>query len=168
MDFTKIYSKFTLGDQINLLNKLNKRISSNKEYLSKCRDLLGRSTIIPKSKVFTFLERIVNCRNRTVYPSDSHNVPSNDELKVIQQITLNLIQELKNREIYPYVVRIDKEIIDKYGTQYLKAIDDSNQSWTIEINQPLLIGSSIETDKPYYLFSKTNPIAIKPILLPRN
>jgi hypothetical protein len=57
------------------------------------------------------------------------------------------------------VIRIIAEISDDYGKKYSRVVDENGEEWTVYSDEWL------ESTIPYFMHSKTNPIAVNPVLV---
>lgn len=65
---------------------------------------------------------------------------------------------IKKTNIYPNLIRLKLEITNEYGTKYFEAIDEYRNEWIVEYQW-------LDPSKPYFMYSKTNPVAIDPIII---
>jgi len=85
--------------------------------------------------------------------------PGNGACRKIFKLAKEFEQILRSENIYPTVLRITREISDEYGRGYAKGIDESDNIWTI------YTGEWLDPERQYFMYSKTNPIAVHPVLV---
>jgi hypothetical protein len=154
----KPFLKLTLGEQVSLLRKLNEEIRRKETLKEKMEKEFNRNYILAKSHL-KMLSETVSVRNTLVHPEGEK--PSKESaLELIAKLK-NLVEELKreNRRIYPVLVQVKYEITNEYGTRYFEAEDEDQNIWTIKTNM------WIDATKLYFMHSKTNPVAINPVLI---
>lgn len=159
----KNVDEMNLGPLIGLIRQIEKRLRRNSKLRQQLEKEFGRITMLGENQI-DVLNRVSPFR-----PLFGHDVRVNGRRKEIDtQKCIQIISELevftrglKERDVYPCLIRITKEVTDEYGTKYDEAIDEDNKPWTIKSN------SWLEAGPTYFMHSKTKPIAIHPFILVR-
>ena len=68
------------------------------------------------------------------------------------------LSRLKQKGLYPHVVRVRREVTDEYGRRYVEAVDEYGKPWLIHSSDYLLPSQS------YFMHSVTSEIAVDPYL----
>jgi len=84
--------------------------------------------------------------------------------RVNRKACLEMVEDLRRfsvideNRIYPKVIRVTYEVTNEYGTRYFEAVDDKGSGWTIKYR-------GLDPSRPYFMCSKTNPVAVNPIIV---
>jgi len=155
----KPFARLTFGELIKLIRNLNKELRRNKELKQELTKIFGTGCVLPKKWV-KFLGEISKYRA----PLYAHKKRA--KVKPPNRKTCsNIISELKDfsrflhqNEIYPRVIRVTYQVTDEYGTQYFEGIDDRGDEWTIKYRW-------LDPSTSYFMHSKTNPVAVNPVII---
>lgn len=151
----KYPERITFGQIIRAIKDLNTRIETDKKIQAKMNETFGRNWILEKGHLAS-LDEISGQRAHFVHSKKSFDQCNPRELigKMI-----DIIKLLQKEKLFPRVVRIIAEIADDYGKNYSKAVDEKGNELTIYFN------SWLNTTVPYFMFSKTDAIAVNPVMV---
>lgn len=156
----KPFSKLTFGELIKLVRTLNKELRRNKNLKNELFKTFSRNNILPKKQM-----EILNEMSKYRAPLFAHKREKEATKRPDRKTCSEMVQKLKEfsrfineNKIYPKVIRVTYEVTNEYGTRYFKAVDDEEGEWTIKY--PWL-----DPSKPYFMYSKTNPVAVDPIII---
>jgi hypothetical protein len=156
----KPFSKLTFGELIKLMRTLNKEIQRNKGLQDELIQTFDRHNIIPQDHL-----EMLNKMSKWRVPLFAHKRIKEAAKKPDDQTCLQIIKTLtdfskviEKANIYPEIIRVKYEVTNEYGTRYFEAIDDKGNEWTIEYRW-------LDPSKPYFMHSKTNPVAVDPIII---
>lgn len=147
--------RMTFGDTLHTIRKLNATVKENRELRSKMDKIFNRPWILNKNHLKK-LDEISGQRRRFVHPG---SFPGTSICTALIDDMANLLKNLLEEKVYPSIIRIVAEISDDYGKNYSKAVGENGSEWTIYTNQWL------KATVPYFMYSKTSPIAVNPILV---
>ena len=151
--------RITFGETIHAIRKLNTLLKDNRKLKSKMKKSFDRDWALKKTHL-SKLDKISGYRARFVHFDIGQRAFLGDRVCIeLIDSGLNLMNELGKEKIFPSVVRIVAEIADEYGKNYSRAIDEEGNEWTIYSKEWL------DATVPYYMYSKTSPIAVNPILV---
>lgn len=148
----KPFDKLGLGHFIELMRKLNAKIREDKVLKEKFQDWFDRNRAIPKN-LMSVLDEISPILSK----AERHEKGEKKECLYALDKLVNLSKSFEGG-IYPKVIRIKSEVTNEYGIGYFEAIDDRGDAWTIEKRW-------LDPSKPYFMHSKTFPVAIDPIII---
>lgn len=148
----KPFDKLGLGHFIELIRKLNAKIREDKVLKEKFHDWFDRNRAIPKN-----LMRVLDEISPILSKAERHEKGEKKECLYALDKLVNLSKSFEEG-IYPRVIRIKNEVTNEYGIGYFEAIDDRGDAWTIEKRW-------LDPSKPYFMHSKTYPVAIDPIII---
>lgn len=153
----------TLGELKELLQKLTGIVKSEPKLQQSLDDKFQRKTLIPNS-VFQNLEESFAARKFLAHDKghvqERKNTKIEKYVKALSKIQ-DFLREIKMKCIYPYVIRVRREVTDEYGRRYVEAIDDENKPWLIYSNEYLWPNQS------YMMHTVTTGIAVDPYLSAR-
>jgi hypothetical protein len=156
----KPFSKLTFGELIKLVRTLNKELHRNKNLKNELFNTFGRKDILPQQQM-EILNEMSKCRAPLFAHKRQKEVAKRPDRKTCSE----MVQKLKEfsrfineNKIYPKVIRVTYEVTNEYGTRYFKAVDDEEGEWTIKHQW-------LDPSKPYFMYSKTNPVAVDPIII---
>ena len=156
----KPFSKLTFGELIKLVRTLNKELRRNKNLKNELFKTFSRNNILPKKQM-----EILNEMSKYRAPLFAHKrgkeAAKRPDRKTCSEMTQKLNEFsgfINENKIYPKVIRVTYEITNEYGTRYFKAVDDEEGEWTIKYQW-------LDPSKPYFMYSKTNPVAVDPIII---
>lgn len=148
----KPFDKLGLGHFIELMRKLNAKIRVDKVLKEKFHDWFDRNRAIPKN-LMSVLDEISPILSK----AERHEKGEKKECLYALDKLVNLSKSFEEG-IYPRIIRIKNEVTNEYGIGYFEAIDDRGDAWTIEKRW-------LDPSKPYFMHSKTYPVAIDPIII---
>jgi len=146
----------TFGDMISLLRKMNERAGSEEQLKERVLEDFKRPHIVLKQHMQT-LDQISPYRSSFTHDKKTVEV----DLKTCTEIVSKLIalsRDLEEKRIYPYLIRVAKEVTNEYGVTYLEAIDEKGGKWILKPK------GWVKPGPVYFMFSETNPIAVHPIV----
>jgi len=148
----KPFDKLGLGHFIELIRKLNAKIHEDKVLKEKFHDWFDRNRIIP-GNFMGILDEV----SPILAKAGRHERAERNECLYALDKLINLSKAFE-MGIYPRVIRITHEVTNEYGIGYFEAMDDRGDAWVIEKKW-------LDPSKPYFMHSKTNPVAIDPIII---
>lgn len=151
----KPVDRLTFGDLIHILRYLKTIAKKNRKLNSKVKKTFERPGILP-DKSMSILDTISPYRTCFAHPEA---YPGSDVCTQVFSLAIELGEILKRDGLYPTALRITRQIDDDYGRRYAEGIDENNHPWTIYTKRWLM------PQKPYLMYSRTNPVAIDPILV---
>lgn len=147
--------RITFGETIHAIRRTNARIKDTRKLRDKTQKAFDRTWILQKSNL-EILDKISGQRSRFVhfekFSGDRICIELIDDM-------LGLLKSLEEEKIFPLVIRIVAEVADDYGKNYVRAIDENGNEWIIYSDKWL------DATVPYFMHSKTKPIAVNPILV---
>lgn len=147
--------RITFGETIHAIRRTNAQIKDTGRLRNKTQRMFNRTWILQRSDLET-LDKISGQRARFVH---SEKFRGDRVCMELIDDMLGLLKSLEEERIFPSVIRIVAEVADDYGKNYLRAIDENGNEWIIYSNKWL------DAAVPYFMHSKTKPIAINPILV---
>jgi hypothetical protein len=152
------------GDCISVLRDLNSVVESDRNLNSKLMSIFDRKVVFPK-EILAVLNEVSPFRSRF----DHANIyPGNGACDRIIDFAERFGRGIKGDDVfpsvghttsvYPCLVHFKQSTKDAYGRRYAKAFDENDKPWTI-------YGASLDPEKQYFMYSKTNPIAVNPVLV---
>lgn len=156
----KPFSKLTFGELIKLIRTLNKEVQRNRSLKGELIKTFDRHHIIPQDRL-----EILNKMSQWRVTLFAHKRMKEPARKPDRHTCSQIIETLKDfskfvedSNIYPEIIRVKYEVTNEYGTRYFGAVDDKGNEWTIEYR-------GLDPSKPYFMHSKTNPVAVDPIII---
>jgi len=156
----KPFSRLTFGELIKLVRTVSKGLQRNKNLKNEFLETFSRNNILPKKWI-----EIFNEMSKYRAPLFAHKKDKEAAKRPDRKTCSEIVQKLKEfsafihkNEIYPKVIRITHEVTNEYGTRYFRAIDDAEGEWTVKYQW-------LDPSKPYFMYSKTNPVAVNPIII---
>lgn len=156
----KPFSKLTFGELIKLVRTLNKELHRNKNLKNEFFKTFSRNNILPKKQM-----EILNEMSKYRAPLFAHKREKEAAKRPDRKTCSEMVQKLKEfsrviieNKIYPKVIRVTYEVTNEYGTRYFRALDEEKGEWTIKYQW-------LDPSKPYFMYSKTNPVAVDPIII---
>lgn len=154
----KPFSKLTFGELAKLLRTLNKKVRKDEERERRLSETFDRNYIIPQSQI-----RILDGISKNRVHLFAHKRPmARTDIKKCGGIVRKLnafCKILREKEIYPHLIRITRQVTNEYGTRYFEAIEENGNEWILEHRWGL------DPSKPYLMYSKTSPVAIDPLII---
>lgn len=156
----KPFSKLTFGVLIKLVRTLNKELHRNKNLKNEFSKTFGRNNILPKNQM-----EILNEMSKYRASLFAHKREKEAAKRPDRKTCSETVQKLREfskvimeNKIYPKVIRVTLEVTNEYGNRYFKALDEEKGEWTIKYQW-------LDPSKPYFMYSKTNPVAVDPIII---
>jgi len=150
----------TLGELVQLLHKLNNQVGQDPKLQNKLANQFRRKFIVP-SKLLSLLEGGLKARKYLAHDKGQ----ASKQREVITKVFGDALERikaflsgLKQRGYYPRAIRIQRQVTDEYGRQYVEALDEDGKFWLIYSNEYL------ETSESYFMHSITNYVAVDPYL----
>jgi len=157
----KNVTDMNLGPLINLLRQIKKTLKKDFRFRRQMKNTLDREEILFKDE-FNILDKTSPFRSlfeHDIRIEGKRKEVSLDECKKIIDNLNNFINLLKEKQIYPDLIRITKEITDEYSTTYVETINERNEPGIIKSR------SWLRSNIPYFIFTKAKPIVIHPFLI---
>jgi hypothetical protein len=155
----KPFLKLTFGQRVELIRKIEEKIYKDTKLKDEFVKTFNRESLVRRD-LLNILNSISPLRSSSFAHTRSSNVK-----KPNRQTCFEVILKLKKfsklieeEKIYPELIRVTREVTNEYGTRYFEAIDDNRNNWIIAY-------VSLNPSKPYFMYSKTTPVAIEPILI---
>lgn len=159
----KNVNELSLGLLIKLLRQIKKFLKTKSKFRQRMKKLLGRETILSKDD-FKIIDQTSPFRPIFEHDVRVEGIKKEVSIEECRQIITKFsifIKNLKEKQIYPVLIRITKEVTDEYGTTYVEAIDERGESWTIKSK------TWIRSHIAYFIHSKTRNVAIHPFMVER-
>ena len=156
----KPFLRLTFGEHIKLLRTINKKMRKNKEMKNIFSEAFNRNNLVPQG-IINLLDEISPSRSHLFAHKELEQINREPDQQICKQVIAkvkSICRILKEKKVYPLVIRITKQITNEYGVQYFEAIDEFNNQWIVEY-------SWLDPSKPYFMYSRTNPVAINPIII---
>lgn len=156
----KPFSKLTFGELIKLVRTLNKEVRKNKDLRKELLKTFNVNYILPQD-LMDVLNKMSKYRASFFAHKRVKVAAKMPDRKMCQEIITslrNFSRKIEENKIYPKVIRVTYEVTNEYGTRYFEAVDDRGDEWIVEY--PWL-----DPSKPYFMYSKTNPVAVDPIII---
>ena len=154
----KPFNRLTLGELNKLVRTLSSQIKKKASFKERLKKEFNRDYLLTNSQL-KILDEVIRYRNKVVVHPEKKIPPSkNRAIEIIKRLK-GLVQILKENKVYPSIIRIRFEIKNEYGTQYFEAEDEYGVHWTIKAPRWMY------TTKLYFMHSKTNPVAINPLII---
>lgn len=155
----KPFTRLTFGELINLIRKLNKELRINKKLKQEFMKTFGIEYILPK-KWIKFLDEMLKYRAPLYAHKKRARVkpPNRQKCSEIISKLRDFSSFLRQKEVYPRVIRVTRQVTNEYGTQYFEGIDDRGDEWTIKYRW-------LDPSISYFMRSKTNPVAVNPVII---
>lgn len=156
----KPFLKLTFGEHVKFLRTLNLRVQKDSTMRTRFSEAFNRNSVVPQGLI-KILDEISAKRSSLFAHKDIEQIIKRPNLRICKEI-ISKVEEfckiLREKEIYPHLIRITKQVTNEYGIQYFKAVDDFGNDWIVEY-------SWLDPSKPYFMYTKTNPVAIDPIII---
>ncbi|WP_290623969.1 MULTISPECIES: hypothetical protein [unclassified Archaeoglobus] len=153
----KPFEKWGLGHFINLLRRLNKIVKKDRTLLNKLRKEFGRSQLIPQ-RLLNELDEISPKLSSSGIRHKKDTTISREDINEVINKLIDISHKLETQEIWPRVIKLIHKIENGYGIEYFEAVDEKGERWIIRKRW-------LDTSRPYFMHSKTYPVAINPILI---
>lgn len=155
----KPFRLLTFGEYIKVLRTLNARIEKNKTLNSKFSDNFGRNYIIPPNQM-EILDEVSPHRSSFIHPEPNKEIPEREKCLWIISKLKEFSEILEKERIYPVTFQINREVTNEYGTSYYEVSNDrGNELWIYKHRVWL------DFNKSYYMHSKTDLVAVNPIII---
>lgn len=152
----------TFGQKIGLFEKLNGHLKKNTETRGLMLRWFDRGWIIRNNThVQKYLYQVSPRRNDLAHPEgvDTHTLKqkADEALDLLAQ----LLQEFEEQLIYPPVIAVEGQRIDRYGRRTYDCMDDRGRPERVFTALELLPGQE------YFFYPVTNPIRVDPLIVPK-
>ena len=138
-----------------ILRNINKFIKKDKNIIDKMNLEFNQNYLI-QNKTLKILDDWVTFRNSVIHA----NIPIViKETKDILKKIIDFSNDIQ-RNIYPLVVRLEKEEIDKYGTHFIIFEDERG-------NKHRLLRSGYIETSVYFMSQSNKPLRINPFIVKR-
>jgi len=155
-EIQKDVSDMNLGPLISLLRQIESWLQKDSQTRGLMEKEFKRPNLLLKEH-FDILNQTSPFR-----PLFEHNVKRKKkevDVETCRQIVEKLLmfaKDLKEKEVYPEIIRITREVTDEYGRTYLQAIDEGGKDWLIKS------ASWLQPRFAYFMHSQTDPVAVQP------
>jgi len=156
----KPFEKWGLGHFVNLMRRLNKVVKKDRILLNKLRKEFGRDQLIPQQLLSELDEISPKLSSSGIRHKKDAMISREDINEVINKL-IDLSHKLETQEIWPKVIKLIHKIENGYGIEYFEAVDEKGERWIIRKKRL----DRLDTSRPYFMHSKTYPVAIDPILV---
>ncbi len=153
----KHFSSLTTGGLIGILRNMNELIHKDKNIFDKFNHEFNRHYLM-QDKTLKILDEWVKYRNIKVH---GNTATKNIDEKKIKQILKRLVEFSNDIQdnIYPLLVRMDKEETDKYGTHFVILKDERGNDYRILTS--IYIDTSVYFMSPSNKTLRINPFIVK-------
>lgn len=150
----KHFSSLTTGVLIGILRSMNEQIHKDKNMLVKFNHEFNRNYLI-QDKTLKILDGWVKYRNKIVH---GNTAIKNIDVKQISKKLIEFSTDIQDN-IYPLLVRMEKEETDKYGTHFVILKDERGNEYRILTD--IYIGTSVSFMSPNNKTLRINPFIVK-------
>ena len=155
LEIKKSFSKLSTGELVGILRNINKFINNDKNIIDKMNLEFNHNYLI-QNKTLKILDDWVTFRNSVIHANRPIVIKETKDILIKIIDFSNDIQ----RNIYPLVVRLEKEEIDKYGTHFVIFEDERGNKHRV------LRSGYIETTV-YFMSPSNKPLRINPFIVKR-
>ncbi|MGD0450923.1 MAG: hypothetical protein ABSA79_07735 [Candidatus Bathyarchaeia archaeon] len=159
LEVGKPFFKLTFGERIKLMRILTEKIHKDTELKNEYVKIFSRDNFVSRD-IFNLLDLVSPWRSS----SFAHTKSVNGK-KPTRQACFDIIFKLKKisklieeEKLYPALIRVTQEVTNEYGTRYFEAIDNKGNDW-------IIVYSGLNPSKPYFMYSKTTPVAVEPVIV---
>lgn len=159
----KNVDEMNLGPLINLLRQIKRLLKKDSRLRRQMSKVLGRETVL-SGEEFKIMDKTSPFRpifEHDIRVEGIRKYVSIDECRQIINELSRFTRYLREKQIYPQLIRITKEVTDEYGTTYVETVDERGEPGTIKPK------SWIRSNVSYFMHSKTKPVAIHPFIVER-
>lgn len=156
----KPFSRLTFGELVKLVRTLNKEVRRNKNLKEEFLKTFDVERILPQDQM-----KILNEMSKYRSSLFAHKrmkvaakTPDRRNCREIIAALKEFSKIIREKKIYPKVIRVTYEVTNEYGTRYFEAVDDEGSEWIVKYRW-------LDPSKPYFMYSKTNPVAVDPIII---
>lgn len=157
----KTLDRLMLGELISLLRELNEKAKTDSRMKQRLQDTFERDVVVSETLL---AELDVVCSYRPYFVHDmagrmDKNAPDRALCrKVLLDIT-KIAQAFADTEVYPCLLRINREVTDEYGRTYVEATD--------ETGRPLVIksGTWLRPQFAYLMRAPKGDVAVYPFII---
>jgi len=155
LNASKPVYKLGFGDLICLMRNLDATMKRETLLRNRMVDSFGKPTVLAPGH-YKILDEVSPYRRFFVHYKGEK--PEDEKCDGILTMLTMLAEELK-ATIYPDLICIVEDVTSGYGTHYIRALDEFGNRWIVFTDKKL------DSSMAYFMFSRTVPIAVKPILL---
>lgn len=163
LNYGKPFNKWTLGQHINAIRRLNSLVKKEQRVKDKAKKILGvtSNAIIPK-KAMELLDKAsplltVDMRHY------GGGTKSKEEYRNCLEFLKEMAQILREQKVYPLIIKLETFVVDVFGKRYFEATDDNGTKWRVPEDQANI--GYVEADAPYFMMCKSKKVAIRPVLI---
>lgn len=153
----KHFSSITTGVLIGILRNMNGLIHKDKNMFDKFNHEFNRYYLM-QDKTLKILDEWVQYRNIIVHGNTATKNIDEREIKQLLKKLIEFSNDIQDN-IYPLVVRMDKEETDKYGTHFVILKDERGNEYRILTS--IYIGTSVYFMSPSIKTLRINPFLVK-------
>lgn len=151
----KAFERLGFGDFASLIKAINNVTCKSELFRKKLSRRLDKKSVL-EDKDTRVLDYVSPFRASFAH---AKNYPGDEKCEEILKSVLTLLRDFQKTRTYPMVIRISKEVSDEYGKSYAECVDEDGGKWLLYTEEYL------ETSIPYFFFSKTPSIAVKPVMV---
>lgn len=151
----KNFEGLTLGQVIGLIQNLNSKIKKTHDIKNKMKQAFNRDCLVSSD-----WEKFLIPLSARLQPGrhKKHEIITKEDLQELIGGLKKFGNYLKDKDIFPKMIRIAREVTEVHGTGYYEAIDDRGE-------ELLIADVYLEPIKIYFIDSRSKHIAIKPIVV---
>lgn len=153
----KHFSSLTTGVLIGILRNMNELIHKDQNMFDKFNHEFNRHYLM-QDKTLKILDEWVQYRNIIVHGNTATKNIDETEIKQISKKLIEFSNDIQDN-IYPLVVRMDKEETDKYGTHFVILKDERGNEYRILTS--IYIDTSVYFMSPSNKTLRINPFIVK-------
>lgn len=152
----------TFGQKIGLFEQLNGHLRKNVEARELMLRWFDRNWIIKNNPhVQKYLNQVSPRRNHMAHPEGIDTRILKREADEALDLLIRLFQEFEEQLIYPPVIAVEGQRIDKYGRLTYDCVDDRGRP------ERIFTALELSSGQEYFFYPVTNPIRVDPILVPK-
>jgi hypothetical protein len=151
----KAFERLGFGDFANLIKAINNATCKSESLGKKLSRRLDKKSVL-EEKDIRVLDYISPFRASFAH---AKNYPGDEKCEEILKSVSTLLRDFQKTGTYPMVIRISREVSDEYGKSFAECVDENGGKWLVYTEEYL------ETSLPYFFFSKTPSIAVKPVIV---
>lgn len=155
LKFNKKFEKLTLGQVIGLIQNLNSKIRKIHDIKDKVKQSFNRNYLVSSNWekfLISLSDRLQPGRHK------KHEIITKEDLQELIRELRKFANYLKEKNIFPKMIRMGRQVTEAHGTRYYEAIDDRGEKL-------IITDVYLEPIKIYFIDSRSKHIAIKPIVI---
>lgn len=155
LKFNKNFEKLTLGQVIGLIQNLNSKIRKIHDIKDKVKQAFNRNYLVSSN-----WEKFLISLSARLQPGrhKKYEIITKEDLQELIGELRKFANYLKDKNIFPKMLRMAREVTEVHGTRYYEAIDDRGEKL-------IITDVYLEPIKIYFIDSRLKHIAIKPIVI---